>query len=412
MKHGLYLSAAIYGIAGCGSALSSEEVADELGQPITGGTAFIEAQNVGPINNTVVKLLGCTGTKIGARRFLTAAHCVTTLQPGQQIAVTNGISGNFELASTATLEVSQVHRHPTYFPNPNGHLSYDIALIDVVGLSPQLPTLAANSFNVPYVQPGITGFLNAYGCDLNSANDGKKQYATFPTTIRNNLALDTFWFWSKADKPPNPNPEVQVCPGDSGGALFINTNNTWWIAGIVTGGGVDPQGNPGSSFARTGNVRQWLLNPGFNAYVHQQKGFLINELSNKCIGITKSAPLADAALARQYWCDGRKAGELGTSDHQYWTLEKDGSTWRFRNTNSNRCLQDELGILGISVSQRTCSVSSDRQRFRILGSGTFRKIESLANPGRCLRVSNANDGQQVEMADCVGGLGQGWIFSR
>ncbi|HEY2510811.1 MAG TPA: RICIN domain-containing protein [Polyangiaceae bacterium] len=97
---------------------------------------------------------GCSGSKIGPRRFLTAAHCVDDfeLEDGDSFNVTNFNSGFVAGAVTYKLTADHVYIHPSWDAAPrfiasNGQPDreqqrvYDLAIIDADADSATIPTV-------------------------------------------------------------------------------------------------------------------------------------------------------------------------------------------------------------------------------------------------------------------------------
>ncbi len=404
----LWLSACLFGAACLGEAPG--EPVEGLEQAITGGTLLTEAQNVG-VDACVVRFgPNCTATKLLPTWYLTSASCLSGLPAGQTIQITNSISGALnDRAPFITLD--RVVPHPSL--RSSGEIrSYDVGLVKSREVVADIPNLFTSGLHVPHVPVGVANAaLTAYGCNLlNRTRDNWKHYAFFPTDVEPQFGRATFRIWT-----PGSNPEV--C-GDRGGPLFIKSGGAWRVGGIaLSPTGFSAGEDPGSPFARTGNVRQWILdviagNPGFNHYVDQKRGFLVNEASRLCV--SSNNILGNGSLMQQITCDGRTAGELATADPQYWILTPNGTgRWKFRNTFSNRCLDGVSSANDTPVAQVTCANVAS-QSWNIVPNLPYRKFRNDQS-GLCMYAPFGSiDGALVRQQPCDTGASalQQWQFRQ
>lgn len=372
-------------LAACGTeGLEGEDVAP-LSEAITGGTLFTSGTHAAPDTSVVMLVAAgktCTATKVGPRRFLTAAHC-GGVQPGKKVFVSNALNP----AALTELTVSQVLDHPTAFL-PNRFPFFDVELIDVVEPTAAIPTWA--TFRPTHVPAGTEGDLTAYGCDTqNPGNGGRKQWGHFTAKTINDPSEATLLYYE--------NGGATTCSGDSGGPLFIKRNNVWEIAGVVAA----------NNFARVSHVLTWIQDPRHNVFSHGSRGFLINRNSEQCLGVNSSRTGSGSAL-RQFFCDGRDAASTA-SDHQYWELVSVGDQFKIKNTKSGNCLSIfatlPLGTFGLE--QASCSSAST---FGVAGTGEYRALYSGT---LCLSVSGLTEGTAATVATCDWvSSEQLWLFSR
>jgi hypothetical protein len=387
---------------GCG-APPEEEAAEVIAQPITNGT--LVTSNSFPFSAVVKLSNGCSGTKIGARRFLTAAHCLPNLVVGSPISITNSLSGTFGAGDATT--ISRIDRHPAFERRSvgGGTGGYDIAVFEIASDTPGIPVLSNISAN--YLGDGTAGTFVGYGCDNRpgSTNGGKKQRGAFRAAFNGNLDVYTHAITSAGS--------AQVCPGDSGGpALTQNSSGTWTIRGVNNG-----FGSVESYFHRTGNVRLWLNAPAKNVFSDGQNGRLLNGKSGNCVGIT-GASTGAGAQARQFFCDGRDQA----ADHQFFQLRSSGSdTFNLVNGRSGMC----LGVDGAStadgalIMQFPCASPSpvNNQAWRFVNSsGSYFQVQN-GKSGKCLSVAENSDAHDVILLQVtcspLGSVNhQTWVFSR
>jgi hypothetical protein len=407
-------------LSSTGCALPVESDAEEIAsqdQPITGGS--LVASNVAPFSSAVKwksAVGSCSATKIGARRFLTAAHCFNFHPaPPFTVQLTNDLFGTFG----STFNVTAVAAHPSYEGFGTEAYSYDIAVFDIAESTPSIPTLS--TIFPEYISSGRQLLAVAYGCDTRSGNDGMKQQATvaahtlaeFQLHVNHapEVVFDLYTHDIVTGNPP------AWCSGDSGGPLLVqNGSGAWQIAGVISG--ID-NGGEVSYTARTGNVRSWIAAPGVNVFTNGSGGFLLNARSNKCIGIDGMSTVNGAAAVQSY-CDGR----LQNADHQFWRLQSNGTNhFMIVNGRSGRC----LGVSGAStangapVGQFTCNGSlgaADNQSWRFTQNVPGHFFIVNGKSGRCLGVNGNSTASGAALAQftCNGAAGgndnQSWRLSR
>lgn len=370
---------AVGGLAACG-ALPDD--VDTSRDPVSGGT--VVTSNTDPYD-AVVKMnpLGCTATKIGSRRFLTAGHCATSLAVSGTIQLTSSIAGT----GGGTFTITRVDVHPSY------HLfkgeSYDVGVFEVSADSPGFRTLPLRS---AYVTEGLLGVIVGYGCDNTSTDDGKKQWAHMRAGSTANFDIMAHYVFVRSDT-------VASCSGDSGGPYLIRTGvNTgiWEIAGVVLGhDGEVPLELAKTYFSRTSNVRQWIQAPGHNDFSNGSVGTFLNGGSGKCLGVDGNSTAPDAQVM-QFYCDGRQQ----PADNQYWRLQSIGSGhFLVKNTRSNLC----LGVDGAStadgarIAQYGCDptpTTTENQAWRFAFAGTvagtnYYQIRN-GKSGKCIGIESGS----------------------
>ena len=172
---------------------------------------------------------GCTGTLIGSRTVLTAAHCMSTA------------TSEFQLGNT--IRSGQVIKHPNSHPDS---ADYDVAIVRLEApISGVLP--AALSFEAPGQGQLIT--LVGFGA-INGSGDGygTKRYGT--NTI-DSVQSRTFKFSGTTGS------ESATCHGDSGGPAY-NFRNQNCIIGTTWGGPPSCSGNGTWTHTRVDVFRDWI----------------------------------------------------------------------------------------------------------------------------------------------------------
>jgi hypothetical protein len=400
-------------IIASGGCAPPEDGVDETARAVTGGT--LVQNNVGPFDSVVKLGVGCSGTKIGARTFLSAGHCFNSTSAGQTIQITNRLDGAFVAGTTFT--ISSIVRHPSYNAivfEGGGTISprprvYEATIITINADTPTIPVLPIRA---PFVGDGTSALLVGYGCDpVHPANAGQKQFGTVTSQFNNDPDIYAHFWTTRSDST------VMVCNGDSGGPdLIQNPNNgfRWEVSGINVGIGPGAQ----SGLSRTGSVFRWIAAPAQNVFADGENGNFMNAKSLYCMGID-GASSANGAQSSQFLCDSRNQ----PNDNQSWQLRSTGSgRFNFVNRNSGLC----LGVSGASLSdgallqQFNCAAPdpNNNQAWRFVRSTTnfYQVVNGKSN--KCITVNSADgsgNGTHLVQSTC-GALGsmdrQGWTFTR
>ena len=378
--------------AACGSVDPSDwNDTDQSSQAIVGGR--LAPNGADPM---VVKLgPDCTATKIGPRRFLTAAHCGFT--PGT-ISLTNRSDGT----GSVFYGIARVWVHPTYRNQTASQPGYDVALVDLTTDTPHIPI----QFGVhpSFVGIGVTGSLTAYGMDpFDSSHDRRKQYEFFttaapPSNVTAAAAIPFFY---------EPAGGFAVHCGDDGGPFFIKTGSTWRLAGVAREPvGVDcattPEilGTRASWFTRVANIRGWMSSPIENA--PGGPSFLLNKRSNKCL----------TSALQQGTCDGRAQ----PIDPQYWSPEQFNGFYRFRNTAQNGCFRPGPETF---IAPESCDAAQSINWFPTTRPGETEFVWIVSRTANtCLSIQNGSTADNAplihEPCNFTPGANpsQNWLFVR
>jgi hypothetical protein len=395
-----------------------DEEIDETGQAVSAGT--VVTSNTAPYNSVVriaTRMGGCTATKIGTRRFLSAGHCFVSggsaITAGDSIQLTNRLDGVF--VSGTSFTITRIDRHPSFDAFvlqgagtiPGGAAIFEATVLEISADTSSIPSLPLRT---GFVSPGTSATVVGYGCDaINPSNGGVKQRGTI-NTVANSNAEQFAHVWTTSGP-------ATVCPGDSGGPDLMRNpsqNNRWEVAGINLGFG------PGATswLGRVGSVLAWIKAPKKNSFSDGQKGFFMNGKSLYCLGVDGGSS-SSGALAKQFYCDGRNQ----PSDHEYWQLKSNGSgTFRVVNSKSGHCLDVEGGSItdGARLVQKTCASASttNSQAWRFQSSlPDFFRIEN-AKSGACIVVNSADgsgNGTGLIQSTCINNAApdrQTWLFTR
>jgi hypothetical protein len=344
---------------------------------ITGGSLVT---STGAPWRSVVKLGGCSGTKLASRWYLTAWHC--GFSAGQSITVTNSLDG---LGGT-THTISQAVVHPTSLKWSTGEVGYDLALIQLDSTN-SIPAIGVGT--TP--QPASQGTAVGYGCDLtDSSHNGKKQFGLMTTTSHPNATVDTYAFASFDTSPT-------LCSGDSGGPFLRLVGGSQLISGVNSG-----QGSP-AVIARTRPATDWIQAviadlPGHNNF-DGSSGVFVNWFSNWCLkdeGVNQSAAQTECTMNSV-----QRLKALDAGDGYYHFKNAAGQCLGIRNASTSE---------GAGVAIRTCD-GSDTDKWEIRGSGDFRRFQNKKS-GKCMQTDSTSIGDRITQRTCGSTTDHYWIFSK
>lgn len=199
-------------LAGCGPAEPFEEVAS-LNQAIVNGTADPGHPSVGALRTPGGRL--CTGTLVGRRTVLTAAHCVQLF--GSE-------TPSFQLGSNSYAVVAAT-THPDFDFATAAH---DLALLTLAAAPPVAPLALSSQPPALFDQVVLVGFGRTDEED--AASQGTKREATNRVLWKTAATFGFFTTWGGAGT---------ICPGDSGGPALLRVAGREVVVGVHSTYGID-----------------------------------------------------------------------------------------------------------------------------------------------------------------------------
>lgn len=191
------------------------------------------------ISQTVVALVSsdqqgqalCTASLVASDLAITAAHCVTSENPGTKAVLTLIFSHDLHNTNPVIREVDRVEVPSEW--NPINHSSQDTSDMAVVHFSGGLPAGYFPSDLLPFdysLNDGAEVILAGYGISDTSSNSGAGILRKTQVNIMN---------------PNYSNSEVEfdqskgggACHGDSGGPAYLMINHHPYLFGVTSRGG-------------------------------------------------------------------------------------------------------------------------------------------------------------------------------
>jgi secreted trypsin-like serine protease len=213
MKLGLV---ALLVCAGCANETGEPNDSDTTGEAIVGGQATSGFAAVGALTQQGSPF--CTGTVVGKRLVVTAAHCLA----GQRASNIRFALGSSAFAPQSVLGVARIATHPQYDAN---QIKNDIGVVVLSQDAPVTPIAINDSMSTSWVGRSLTfvgfGATNGY----NSTGVGTKRAVTIPVSEVGGTQF------AYADDSRN------TCFGDSGGPAFAESaSGALVIVGVTSYG--------------------------------------------------------------------------------------------------------------------------------------------------------------------------------
>ncbi|MGH7787837.1 MAG: trypsin-like serine protease, partial [Candidatus Binatia bacterium] len=172
----------------------------------------------------------CSGTLIGCRTFLVAAHCVEDLSPSRYLVY---------LQHAGVFAVAAIARHPDASDESFPVADVAVLTLDdwVTGIAPTPITVVDPTLVIP-----ATGTIVGFGQTWGSGNDygikraGMVQTDACPLGLPNGVGEPDVVCWTFAGPVGPPGEDSNTCNGDSGGPLLLDLGVGPVVAAVTSGG--------------------------------------------------------------------------------------------------------------------------------------------------------------------------------
>jgi hypothetical protein len=380
----------------------------------------------------------CTALKLSANRFLTAAHCISAGHDG-----TMDLSNILDpgLASFP-VETSEIYIHPSWMGDAlaqagGSPFSYDVALIDLVSQTPNIPVAKA-----PHLQhigdgpigvagpDGSAGLFVGYGCDPTRAGvETYKQSAHFSAISQQAWQASECGFSCGTTqavalyaheilaKETGASREG-TCSGDSGGPLFRYTSaGGYQVVGVSSSGVNDVAAatTVSSGFTRLANVSGWLQNPHNGSlappFTGVPHGFLQSK-HNLCVGDGTVAVGSRPSLVQ---CEGYDPNLHST----LWKIVPVSGTpsYHIKNPIVNLCFDIATVNQVRQVVLQTCSTAKPTQRWQFAqqggSTGLFYMVFNQGfSTGNVLFAIPSSDSGRLKLGNAAFDTSLQWMYYR
>lgn len=182
----------------------------------------------------------CTGTLIGCRTFLTAAHCICT--DDDETLSGADCAERADLVDPATklvffqhagiFGVSDITVQPDFLFGSRS----DLAILELGALVAGVRSSRINQVGRPPI--GSQGAIVGFGLTVGGGSDsGLKRAGQIETAAcSSGIPGSTHICWNFLDPVGPPGSDSNTCPGDSGGPLFFNFGGGDVVGGVTSGG--------------------------------------------------------------------------------------------------------------------------------------------------------------------------------
>jgi hypothetical protein len=385
---------------------------DGTGQPVYEGG--LVPNNVAPYSSAISIFFPassseqCSGVKVGATRFYTAAHCTQGWVAGTKLAISNALDpGTSHVAPNWTVvSLKNVFVHPSYAADPQkfGRLStdhsYDVAIFDTNESTSTIPAAGVRKTHFGDLKPF---FAVGYGANaVFPAKAGKKQRGDFRTV-------------NGSDNPARYAHQLLgdgglqgLGGGDSGGPAFaVDTNE---VIGLNENAPTTPPATGPfiSGFARIANVGRWLDAP-HNASLTTISGigFLQQKLRQRCV-------VGGSLAVGQPISFGECEGYDPNIHAQLWNFVPVPRTSFFQVQTAKPGLNLCFDLSGRDVVLQPCDASRKEQQWaaNAIGSdGLFYFVVNQKDPATGVRAHSVGH-VSLRVGSATLGDDKNWMFYR
>ena len=177
--------------------------------------------------------LACSGTLIGCRTFLTAAHCVCDGSTSATCGTPDPAGYAVFLQNVGIASVASIDVHPSYDFGTSG----DVAVITLGSTTTGVPPARINTTGRPPL--GTTAEIVGFGLTQGGADDtGLLRRGLTNTASCTNAGVDSanHVCWNFASPLGPAGTDSNTCNADSGGPLFADLGGGSRVIGITSGG--------------------------------------------------------------------------------------------------------------------------------------------------------------------------------